>query len=125
MGYVPMGAYFYHKTVTTQEVENYISKKLNLDLTGIFNQYLRTTKVPLLEYKPAGKKVFYRWINVVDNFKLPIKVSFGKDEQWITPTTEWKKIKPGKGYDGKTLLVNKNFYVFSKNVLEPTPAITK
>ena len=72
-----------------------------------------------------GKKIFYRWIDVVDNFKLPVKVSFGKDEQWITPTTEWKKIKPGKGYDGKTLLVNKNFYVFSKNVLEPTPAATK
>jgi aminopeptidase N len=107
---------FYHKTVTTQEIENYISEKLNLDLPGIFNQYLRTTKVPLLEYKPEGRKVFYRWINVVDNLNLPIKVSFGKDEQWIKPTTEWKKIKLGKWYDGKTLLINKNFYVFSKNV---------
>jgi aminopeptidase N len=110
---------FYHKTVTTQEVEKYISEKLQLDLTSIFNQYLRTIKVPLLEYKPEGRKVFYRWTNVVDNLKLPIKVSFGKDEQWITPTTEWKKIKLGKWYDGKTLLVNKNFYVKSKNVLEP------
>jgi aminopeptidase N len=110
---------FYHKTVTTQEVENYISNKLNLDLSGIFNQYLRTTKVPLLEYKPEGRKVFYRWINVVDNLNLSIKVSFGKDEKWITPTNEWKKIKLGRWYDGKTLLVNKNFYVKSKNVLEP------
>jgi aminopeptidase N len=113
---------FYHKTVTTQEVENYISEKLKLDLTSIFNQYLRTIKVPLLEYKPEGRKVFYRWVNVVDNLKLPIKVSFGKNEKWITPTTEWKKIKLGRWYDGKTLLLNKNFYVFSKNVLEPIPA---
>jgi aminopeptidase N len=112
---------FYHKTVTTQEVENYISEKLQLDLTGIFNQYLRTTKVPLLEYKPEGRKVFYRWVNVVDNLNLPIKVSFGKDEKWITPTTEWKKIKLGRWYDGKTLHINKNFYVLSKNVLEPVP----
>jgi aminopeptidase N len=112
---------FYHKTVTTLQIENYISEKLQLNLTGIFNQYLRTIKVPLLEYKPEGRKVLYRWINVVDNLNLPIKVSFGKDEQWITPTNEWKKIKLGKWYDGKTLLINKNFYVFSKNVLEPVP----
>jgi aminopeptidase N len=112
---------FYHKNVTTQEIENYISEKLNLDLAGIFNQYLRTIKVPLLEYKIKGRKVFYRWINVVDNLNLPIKVSFGKYEQWITPTTEWKKIKLGKWYDGKTLQINKNFYVLSKNVLEPLP----
>jgi aminopeptidase N len=112
---------FYHKTVTTQEVENYISDKLNLDLSGIFDQYLRTTKIPLLEYKPEGRKISYRWINVVDNLKLPIKVSFGKDEQWITPTTEWKKIKLGKWYDGKTLAINKNFYVLSKNALEQIP----
>jgi aminopeptidase N len=113
---------FYHKTVTTQEIENYISTKLKLDLTGIFNQYLRTTKVPLLEYKPEGRKVLYRWINVVDNLNLPIKVSFGKAEQWITPSTEWKKIKLGKWYDGKTLMINKNFYVLSKNILEQIPA---
>jgi aminopeptidase N len=112
---------FYHKTVTTQQIENYISEKLQLNLTGIFNQYLRTIKVPLLEYKPEGRKVSYRWINVVDNVNLPIKVSFGKDEQWIKPTTEWKKIKLGKWYDGKTLLVNKNFYVFSKNILDSIP----
>jgi aminopeptidase N len=110
---------FYHKTVTTQEIEKSIGEKLQLDLTGIFNQYLRTTKVPLLEYKAEGRKVFYRWINVVDNLNIPIKVSFGKEEQWITPTTEWKKIKLGKWYDGKTLMINKNFYVLSKNVSEP------
>jgi aminopeptidase N len=112
---------FYHKTVTTEQIENYISEKLQLDLAGIFNQYLRTTKVPLLEFKPKGRKVFYRWINVVDNLKLPIKVSFGKNEKWITPTTEWKKVKLGSWYDGKTLQINKNFYVLSKNILEAVP----
>jgi aminopeptidase N len=118
---IGINKYFYHKTVTTQEIEKYIGEKLKLDITGIFNQYLRTTKVPLLEYKPEGRKISYRWVNVVDNLKLPIKVSFGKDEQWITPTTEWKKIKLGRWYDGKTFAINKNFYVKSSNLLELIP----
>jgi aminopeptidase N len=108
---------FYHKTVTTQDVENYISEKLQLDLKGIFNQYLRTTKVPLLEYKIKGKTVFYKWANVVDNLILPIQVYTDHSIAWITPTTIWKKIKYKKGFDGKTFGVRKSFYVLSKNVL--------
>ncbi len=110
---------FYHKTVTTQEVEDYITHFLKLSLKGIFAQYLRTIKVPLLEYKIKGNKIEYRWTDAVTNLVLPIKVSFGKadgSEQWITPTAKWKKLKVGKWWDGKTVLVNKNFYVFSRNV---------
>ncbi|MEQ1554327.1 MAG: M1 family metallopeptidase, partial [Ferruginibacter sp.] len=39
---------FYHKTVNTQQIESFIASKLHLDLTSVFNQYLRTTKVPIL-----------------------------------------------------------------------------
>jgi aminopeptidase N len=113
---------FYHKTVTTQKVEKYISEKLGLDFSSIFNQYLRTTDIPTLAYKVKGKKVFYKWTNAIDGLQLPIKVSFGNaTEQWIKPTGKWKKIKPGKLFDGKTVTINKNFYVKSKNVLEPIP----
>ncbi len=112
---------FYHKTVTTLEIENYISRFLKLDLAGIFNQYLRTIKVPLLEYKTSKKYVSYRWTNVVEGIKLPIKVSFGepeKKEQWIKPTTKWKKTNLKKGYDGKTFEINKNFYVKSALIID-------
>lgn len=112
---------FYHKTVTTLEIENYISHFLKLDLAGIFNQYLRTIKVPLLEYKTSKKYVSYRWTNVVEGIKLPIKVSFGEpagNEQWIKPTTKWKKTKLKKGYDGKTFEINKNFYVKSALIVD-------
>ncbi len=109
---------FYHKTVTTTEVENYISLFLNLNLKGIFDQYLRTTKIPLLQYKIKGKRIEYRWMDNVSNLMLPIKVSLGKtnsSEQWIIPSSKWKKFKAGKWYDGKTFTVNKSFYVFTKN----------
>ena len=112
---------FYHKTVTTTEVEKYISSFLNLDLKGIFDQYLRTTKIPLLQYKIKGKKVEYRWMDIVPNLVLPVRIYLGKAdgaEKWITPNTFWKKLKAAKWYDGKTFSVNENFYVLTKNVSE-------
>ena len=114
---------FYHKTVTTTEVENYISAFLKLDLKSIFDQYLRTTKVPELQYKITGRKIEYKWTNSVDNLYLPVKVSLGKidgSEQWITPSDKWKKMKVRKWFDRKSFSVNKNFYVLVKN---ETPSV--
>ena len=108
---------FYHQTVTSAQVENYISEKAGFNFSKIFDQYLRTIQVPVLEYKVENKTVSYKWSNTVDQFNLPIKVSFGKKEQWIKPTTEWQQSKPGKWYDEKTFLVNRNFYIRVKKIL--------
>ncbi|MPS64279.1 MAG: peptidase M1 [Chryseobacterium sp.] len=85
---------FYHKTVTTEEIENYISKKAGIDFSSIFNQYLRTTKIPALEYSQTGNVLKFRYTNVVKNFKLPVKID---GEQVINPTEEWQTIKLKKG----------------------------
>ena len=109
---------FYHKTVTTNEVENYISSFLKIDLKTIFDQYLRTIEIPTLKYKINGNKIEYKWTNTLENLVLPIQISLGKtdgSEQWITPSSKWKKLKVGKWFDGKTFKVNTNFYVLSKN----------
>ncbi len=105
---------FYHKIVTTEEVENYISKKSGINLSRLFDQYLRTTQIPVLEYKIEGKTVSYRWNNTVTGFNFPIKVSFGKPgnaEQWISPSTEWQSLHLRKWFDGKTFLPDANFYI--------------
>ena len=107
---------FYHQTVTTGQVENYISDKAGFDFSKVFDQYLRTIKIPELEYKIENKIVSYRWTNTVDGFNLPVKVSFGKKEKWIKPTAEWQTIKPGKWYDDTTFLLNRNFYIRVKKV---------
>ena len=54
---------FYHQTVTTAQVENYISEKAGFDFSKIFDQYLRTIQVPVLEYKIENKTVSYKWTN--------------------------------------------------------------
>jgi aminopeptidase N len=103
---------FYHKTVTTQQVESYVETKSGKKLSKIFDQYLRTVKVPVLEYKYEGKKLFYRWSNVVEGFDMPLRIALdGKTYRWIKPSTEWKKIKVGKNYDINQVKVDDNFYV--------------
>jgi aminopeptidase N len=111
---------FYHKTVTTAQVENYMIQKSGKDLTAIFNQYLRHTAVPVLEYKTEGRYLLYRWSNCIDDFNLPVKISFAGNsaaEKWIKPVTNtWNKIKLPTGNNREEITVNRNFYVKSKHV---------
>jgi len=102
---------FYHQTVSTAQVENYITERSGFDFSTLFDQYLRTTMIPVLEYKIENKTVSYRWDSTVAKFNLPVKVSFGKKEKWIKPAAEWQTISPGNWYDGSTFNVNKNFYI--------------
>jgi len=89
-----LNATFYHKTVTTQQIESFISQYAKKDLSKIFDQYLRTTKIPVLEYKENSSTLLsYRWTNCVKGFDMQIQVSVGgQPQQWIQPTEEWKTL---------------------------------
>jgi aminopeptidase N len=100
---------FYHQTVTTEQIEKYISEKSGIDFSTIFNQYLRTTKVPVLEYSQNGTELKYRFANTVKNLNLPIR--FG--EQTISPTESWQKIALKSS---QPVEFNKNYYLRYKKV---------
>jgi aminopeptidase N len=105
---------FYHQTVTTAQIENYIAKKTNLKLDKFFDQYLRTTMTPVLEYTIDGKKLKYRYTNVVDGLHMPIRVFINDIAVWINPTTTWKKAP--KYQRGATFKVDSNFYIDVKEM---------
>lgn len=110
---------FYHQTVTTQQVENYISKQSKIDFSKVFDQYLRTTMIPVLQYKVEGNSVSFRYDTCVAGFNLPLKVSFGKEdksEQWIKPTEKWQTLKLADWYDKTSFTVNPNFYIKTRKV---------
>lgn len=112
---------FYHKTVDTKQVEDYISAKAGKDFSKIFDQYLRTTQIPVLEYKTTKTTISYRWTNCVPGFNMPVKVNIGQPAtgtgiSLLSATTEWANTNPGDWYDGKTFVADKNFYVKSKKV---------
>ncbi|WP_343664882.1 M1 family metallopeptidase [Chryseobacterium mucoviscidosis] len=100
---------FYHQTVTTEQIENYISKKSGIDFSSVFNQYLRTTKIPTLEYSQKGEELKFRYTNVVKNLKLPIII----DGININPTEQWQTVKLKKG---TPVQFNENYYIDYKKV---------
>jgi aminopeptidase N len=110
---------FYHKTVTTTEIENYISKKINVNLKPFFDQYLRDIRIPVLEYKIVDGKILYKWDNVIEDFQMPIDLIatdyvLGTQKKIrIHPTQKWKS-KKIKG----SIEIDNNYYVDSKYVLQ-------
>jgi aminopeptidase N len=114
-----LGKTFWHQTVTTKQIEDYMSTQSGLDLSKIFDEYLRTTKVPTLEYKLRGSQLSYRWTNVVPGFAMPVRVTTSPGRlSWLRPTESWKttRVKLDRPED---FHVDENFYVDVKDLLKP------
>ncbi|MFN3848958.1 MAG: M1 family metallopeptidase [Spirosomataceae bacterium] len=108
-----MNKTFYHKTVEGKQIEDFIHQKGGVTYK-VFDQYLRDTRIPTLEYKIEGKKLSYHWTNTVEGFDMPLKISTdgGKKYFFINPTNEWKTLK----IKGDSVKVDENFYVLSNLV---------
>ena len=104
---------FYHQTVTTQQIEDYLSQQIGLDLKPFFDQYLRDIRIPTFEYKVQGNNLEYRWVNCVTDFDMPVKVTLNGKEKWLKPQTDWIILL--KTPKDLKLEVDKDFYV---NVLK-------
>ena len=100
--------YFYHKIITTKEFEDYLILKTGKDLKPLFDQYLRTTQIPRLQYKVIKNKLQYRYVNCINGFNMPVQIRTDK-EIWIFPTTQWQTITLGKA--SKNISLNRNVYV--------------
>ena len=103
---------FYHQTVTTKQIEDYISKQTGIDLTEFFNQYLRTIKIPTLEYSIKNNKLKYRWTEIVEGFDMPIQIEINGKSEWLFPSSQWK-IKTVNSADIK---VDRDYYIYTKQI---------
>jgi aminopeptidase N len=103
---------FYHQTVETKQIEDYISSKIGLDLSSFFDQYLRDVRIPKFEYSILNGVLTYRWIEVIQNFTMPIEINVDGENIKLYPTTQKKSIK----IESETINVNKNYYVNSVKV---------
>lgn len=105
---------FYHQTVTSKQIEEYISKQSGLNLNAFFDQYLRTIKIPKIDYKIKKNKIKYRYRNTVKNFKIPLKVKIDNNEIWINPTKRWKTIRSTS--KNSTFIIDENFYIKTQKI---------
>ncbi len=87
---------FYHATVTTKQIENYISKEAGFNYNKVFDQYLTTTQIPVFDYyfNAEETNVFYRYANCISGFNLPLALSNSSSNTFIKlyPTNEWKNM---------------------------------
>lgn len=100
---------FYHQTISSRQLEEYISKKSEIDLSSFWNQYLRTTNIPKLELRKNKNKLEYRFTNVLDNFTLPIRIQVNGKEISIQPLIDWQELRMKKKVEEIT--VSKDYYI--------------
>jgi aminopeptidase N len=84
--------HFKYHNIMTEDVVAFFNQHTGMDLTLIFNQYLRHPAIPILQLKFDDEKgtVSYRWKVDEPAFAMPVRV--GKKDNWqiIKPTTEWQ-----------------------------------
>lgn len=114
-----MNEVFWHQTVTTQQIENYIIQQSGIDFQKTFDQYLRTIQIPQLEFyfSKDNKKITYRWTNSIKDFNLPLVINNKKYKittKWNTSAitkddlSRWNKID-----------IEKLYYITAKQVTKP------
>jgi aminopeptidase N len=84
---------FRHKIIDTEAVIAFFNQESAMNLTPIFNQYLRYTTIPKLELKWNKKKLVYKWTTDVTDFNMPIDIKVKGKEIRLNPTNNWRKIK--------------------------------
>ena len=103
---------FYHQTVDTKQIEEFISSKIGFDLTTFFDQYLRDIRIPNLEYSISDGLLTYRWVDVIDNFTMPLEIEVLGENIWIYPTTKKKSIE----INSDRIKIDRDYYVKSVKI---------
>ena len=105
---------FYHQTVTSHQVEAYISDKSGINLTQFWEQYLRTTMIPNLQYTIQKNQLTYRYTDIIQGFDMPVKVLINGQTRWIQPTSSWSTLNAKTNI--KSFVVKEDFLIFSELV---------
>ncbi len=99
---------FYHQTVTTEQIEAYLSEHMGMNLSKVFDQYLRDNRIPILEYYQLEGELHYRWINSVMNFDMPVDVLINGNNIRLQANTSWQVSKIVSDED---IVVDADYYV--------------
>ncbi len=108
---------FKYRNIMTEELVQFMNEKTGMNLTPIFDQYLRHTAIPTLDLQFDDEKgtVSYRWIVDEPKFNMPVRV--GKKGEWqiIRPTTEVQTMKTNLKKDDFDVATDLYFVNVSKH----------
>jgi len=85
------------QNIMTEDVVAYFNSYTGMNLTPIFDQYLRHTGIPVLELKfdDAAGTVKYRWKADVKGFAMPVRVGAAGKWEIVKATEQWQTMKTG------------------------------
>ncbi|WP_017258922.1 M1 family metallopeptidase [Pedobacter arcticus] len=109
--FIGLNQKFGKKTCTGDEIIEYFNLQTGLNLSPIFNQYLKFKNIPVLELRQTGNKVECRWLSNLAEFNMPLRLN-NKQQTWINPSTEWSVIHNIS--DVKNVEIKKDFYIETK-----------
>jgi aminopeptidase N len=87
--------HFQYQNISTDDVVSWFNQHSGMNLTPIFNQYLRRPAIPRLEllFSEAPGTLMYKWAADEDNFAMPVRVGTPGHWQTIHPTKKWQTIQ--------------------------------
>jgi len=103
---------FKYQNILTEDVIAYFNMHSGLDLTPIFDQYLRHAAIPRLEllFGEVPDTLMYKWDADEVGFAMPVRVGVPGKWQTIKPTTKWQTMKTSLSKDELQVDVD-HFYV--------------
>jgi aminopeptidase N len=84
-----------HQIIDTQTVISFFNKETGLNLTPVFDQYLRTINIPVFHYTLSKNRLTYNWDNVNNDFNMPVDLEISGKKVRIYPTKKPQTYKTG------------------------------
>jgi len=87
--------HFKYQNIMTEDIVAWFNQKTKMNLTPMFDQYLRHPALPKLELKfdEVAGTVSYRWNVDETAFAMPVRVGAKEHWQIIQPTVAWQTMK--------------------------------
>jgi aminopeptidase N len=87
--------HFKYQNIMTEDVVAWFNQHTGMDLTPIFDQYLRHAHIPRLEllFGETAGMVMYKWDADEDSFAMPVKVGTPGKWEIIRPTAKWQSLQ--------------------------------
>jgi aminopeptidase N len=105
-----MSRKYYHSIVTGKEIEGFINTYSGKDFSTVFDQYLRSAAIPVLEIKKVKKgRLSYRWSGSVPGFNMQVVIKAGNKAITLYPTGQWNNLKLAD--DPASISVSEDFLV--------------
>jgi aminopeptidase N len=102
---------FRHKIIDTETVLSFFNTESGMDLTPVFDQYLRTVNIPVLKLANKNGNLSYHWENTIDGFNMPVDVEVNGKKVRLYPSAKPQQYKIGKAKSNDVRVLDSNFLI--------------